>query len=133
MGVNGGYDFVDVRDVANGIISCIDNGRKGECYILCNQYYSVPEVLNMFHDITGKKPVKLYLPLGIAKATAPLAELYYKMLKQPPLYTPYSLFVLSSNANFSHEKATRELGYTTRPFDETVRDSVEWLKQIKRI
>ena len=133
MGVNGGYDFVDVRDVANGIISCIDNGRKGECYILSNQYYSVPEVLNMFHDITGKKPVKLYLPLGIAKATAPLAELYYKILKQPPLYTPYSLFVLSSNANFSHEKATRELGYTTRPFDETVRDSVEWLKQIKRI
>ena len=32
--VKGGYDFVDVRDVADGILSCVENGQPGECYIL---------------------------------------------------------------------------------------------------
>lgn len=35
--VKGGYDFVDVRDVAGGIISAVEKGRKGECYILSNR------------------------------------------------------------------------------------------------
>ena len=131
--VKGGYDFVDVRDVANGILNCVERGNSGECYILSNQYYSVPQLLELFHQVTGKKAVNRYLPLSFAKATAPLAERYYKHLNQPPLYTPYSLHVISANANFSHEKATRELGYTTRPMERTVADTVEWLKQANRV
>ncbi len=132
-GIHGGYDFVDVRDVADGILACVDRGRKGESYILSNRYFSIPELLEIFHQVTGRKPVKTFLPTWFAKVTAPLAELYYKVLKQPPLYTPYSIEVLTENSNFSHEKASRELGYTTRPMEETVRDSLTWLEQIGRI
>lgn len=39
IGTQGGYDFVDVRDVSNGIISCINKSKIGECYILSNAYY----------------------------------------------------------------------------------------------
>ena len=31
--VKGGYDFVDVRDVARGTLAAAQKGRKGECYI----------------------------------------------------------------------------------------------------
>jgi len=124
----GGYDFVDVRDVAAGIISCCEKGKSGETYILSNRYYSVRELLEMFHQITGLKPVRTFLPLWFAKATAPLSELYYKILRQPPLYTPYSLYTLTSNAAFSHSKADRMLDYTCRPIKQTIRDTFEWLK-----
>ena len=132
-GVNGGYDFVDVRDVADGIITVCDKGKHGECYILSNKCFTVCEILTMLHEITGKKKIKSFLPLWFVKATAPLAELYYKILKQPPLFTAYSIYTLNSNALFSHQKATTELGYTTRDMKETLSDTVNWLKENGRI
>ena len=131
--VKGGYDFVDVRDVADGILSCVENGQPGECYILSNQYFPVKEILDTLHDITGKKKLKTVLPLWFAKATAPLSEIYYKILKQPPLYTSYSLYTLESNAAFSHAKATRELNYQPRPIKETLCDTARWLQEHQRI
>jgi dihydroflavonol-4-reductase len=132
-GINGGYDFVDVRDVADGILSCCENGESGECYILSGRYYKVHELLDLLHEITGKKKISRVLPLWFASVTAPLSELYYKILKQPPLFTSYSIYTLNTNANFSHEKAAKALGYTVRPMKQTLADTVEWLKDNARL
>jgi dihydroflavonol-4-reductase len=71
--------------------------------------------------------------MWFAKATSGMSELYYRILERTPLYTAYSLYTLSSNSNFSHEKADRELGYTTRPMVETVSDTVDWLRTQNRL
>jgi dihydroflavonol-4-reductase len=65
--------------------------------------------------------------------TAPLAEIYYKIRRKPPLFTPYSIETLQSNANFSHEKASSELGYQTRDMKQTLLDTVNWLKEQGRV
>lgn len=131
--VNGGYDFVDVRDVAAGILACSESGRAGQCYILSGAYVQVKDLLFSLHELTGKRAIKTILPRWFAKMTAPLAELYYKILRQPPLYTSYSLYTLSANAQFSHEKASMELGYQPRPLEETLRDTATWLKEHNRV
>lgn len=133
VAVKGGYDFVDVRDVAAGILACCERGRPGECYILSGRYCTVRDVLAMLHRITGCRRVRVMLPLWLARAAAPLSEQYYRLLRQPPLYTAYSLYTLSSGARFSHAKAARELGYTTRPFGTTLADTVAWLRRQGRI
>lgn len=132
-GVGGGYDFADVRDVADGILSACEKGGKGECYILSNRYFKVSEMLDMLHEITGKRRIISYLPHWFIKGAAPLAELYYRMLRRPPLFTSYSLYTLRSNALFSHEKATDELGYTVRDMRETLTDTVAWLRENDRL
>ncbi len=131
--VKGGYDFVDVRDVADGIIKAAERGRTGECYILSNRYITVKELLDTISETMGTKKIKTVLPMWLAKAFAPLAELYNAARHQPPLFTRYSLYTLCSNANFSSEKAKRELGYTNRDLKETVADTVSWLKEQGRI
>lgn len=131
--VKGGYDFVDVRDVAQGTIAASREGTRGACYILSNRYISVADILQSLHEITGLPNIRRFLPLWFAKLTAPLSERYYRLLGQPPLYTPYSLYTLASNAIFTHEKATSELGYTTRPFQITLENTVNWLKAEGRI
>lgn len=131
--VKGGYDFVDARDVAEGIISACRLGKKGECYILSNRYFEVRELLDTITATLGIGKIKTVLPMWLARLTAPLSEMYYSILKRPPLYTKYSMYTLTSNANFSNEKAKRELGYKTRDIRETVRDTVKWLRDEGRI
>jgi len=133
MGVEGGYDFVDVRDVASGTISSCHKGKRGECYILANRYISVKEIFTTFQELTGKKLPRLMAPLWMAKASLPLCSLYYKIKKRLPLFSSYSLYTLNTNANFSSDKARLQLGYVTRPFQETLADTIEWLKKEKSI
>lgn len=52
--VRGGYDFVDVRDVAAGCIAAADRGRRGECYILSNRHYEVRELLELARRCGGR-------------------------------------------------------------------------------
>lgn len=131
--VNGGYDFVDVRDVADGVIRACDLGRPGECYILSNRYVPVKELLDTVSEVRHTKKIRTVLPMWLAKLTAPLSEIYYAILKQPPLYTRYSLYTLTSNSNFSNEKAKRELGYQNRDFHQTIADTIAWLEEHHRI
>lgn len=130
--VRGGYDFVDVRDVAQGVLSAVDKGHKGECYILSNKYISVPQLFDMLHRITGRRKVRTVLPLWFAKMTAPLAEIYYRLRRKPPLFTSYSLYTLFSNSNMSHTRADRELAYTTRDMYKTLSDTVDWQSKHKK-
>lgn len=133
VGTGGGYDFVDVRDVANGIIACCEKGRPGEGYILSNRYYTVKEIMGMLCEITGKRRIKVFLPLRLVKLIAAPAELYYKLLKQTPLFTAYSIYTLNSNSLFSHAKATRELDYQPRDLYLTLQDTVAWLLENNRL
>ena len=119
----GGYDFVDVRDVAAGCLLAAEKGRKGECYILSDKYWEIREVLDIAGEVSGKKKLPV-LPLWIAKLAAPFMQLYSRRKKQRPLYTSYSLRVLGSGERFSHKKATEELGYHPRDLKLTIRDMV---------
>ncbi len=131
--VHGGYDFVDVRDVADGILSACHSGRRGACYILANRYISVRDMLDTIADLCGIRRVRTTLPMWLARAVSPLAEAYYAILRQPPLFTSYSLYTLRTNANFSSEKARRALGYRNRDFSQTLKDTLDWLKAQGRL
>ena len=129
MGVNGGYDFVDVRDAARGIVSCCDHGRAGECYILSGEYVSIPKLLRLLARKTGKKPIRFHAPAWLARAVAPFAEGVSLLRHEKPYFTPYAISVLCSNGRFSHEKAAAALGYMPRPFSVTLQDTLKWLKE----
>lgn len=131
--VNGGYDFVDVRDVTNGIVSSIDNGKVGECYILSNRYVTIKEMAEEIYKYIGAKKIPIVLPIALVKIIAPICETYYNIKKEVPLFTKYSLYTLQSKSNFSHEKATKELGYTTRNLNETIEDTIKWFINSNRI
>lgn len=132
-GVKGGFDFVDVRDVADGIIACAEKGQAGEGYILSNKRFLISEILDMLHEITGGRKIKRFLPLWFLKLMAFPTEIYYKLVKEKPLFTPYSLYTLNTNGLYSHQKASQELDYQTREMRDTLEDTFHWLKNQKRI
>ncbi len=130
--VDGAYDFVDVRDVADGLIAASEKGRAGEAYILSGQRISVRYLLETVREITGKGFPRFKVPLALAELAAHFTPTYYRLTKSSPRFTPYSLEVLQSNAHISHEKASRELGYRPRPLYESIRDAVHWFIEAAR-
>ena len=124
--VDGAYDFVDVRDVADGLISAAKNGRRGESYILSGQKISVRYLLETVREITGKNFFQMKIPFDLAKFVALFTPMYYELARETPRFTPYSLEVLQSNSNISHAKATRELNYKPRPLYDSIADAVQW-------
>lgn len=126
-GVIGGYDFVDVRDVAKGCIAAAEKGKRGNCYILSNRYFTVKELLDCMRRISGGKK-KVCLPLSLAGAFVPMFEWIAEKTKTRPLYTRYALYTLSSNGHFSHDKATAELGYKPRDMALTLNDTIQYLR-----
>ena len=123
----GGYNFVDVRDVAKGTVAAGDKGGAGEVYILCNKSCTVDEFIRSLARASGNKPPRFKLGKRLIDAVAPAMELYYKAADETPLFTRYAIRKLCSNCNFSYAKAQRELGYEPRPLEESLRDTIQWL------
>ncbi len=128
-GVRGGYDFVDVRDAARGVLLAAERGRRGECYILSNRYISMREFLEEMRVCTGRKRRLPLIPNFVARLFAPISEQYARLTHRRSVYTAYSIKTLSGKAYFCHDKAATELGYYTRNFSDTVRDTLAYLQQ----
>lgn len=45
-----------------------------------------------------------------------------------PLLTTYSVDVLDRNNEYDSSKARKELGYSCRTYNETIKDEVAWIK-----
>jgi dihydroflavonol-4-reductase len=130
--VKGAYDFVDVRDVADGQILASERGRKGESYILSGQKIALPEILRQIQKALGIPKYGLAIPSRLAHFAARLAPLYCRLFGKKPRFTEYSLETVMGNSTISNAKARRELGYRPRPLTQSIHDTVLWLLQYQK-
>ena len=132
LAVRGGYDFVDVRDVAKGILACSESGEPGKGYILSGHYITIRKMLQLVGKTAKRKYRPICLPLGLAKLAAPYYEHRSLKKRKPLFFTPYSVAVLASNGQFSHAAASERFAYQPRPVEETLRDMTAWLLEQRR-
>ena len=127
MGMQGSFNLCDVRDLAAGTIAAVDKGRIGECYILANKTVTLKEMCDMLHAECNAKKIKFYLPLDLADKIAAGLEKQAEKTGKMPLMTTFSVYNLARNNEFDCTKAKAELGYTTRSYEETIHDEVQWM------
>ena len=132
-GIRGTFNLCDVRDLAYGCIMAACKGKKGECYILGNKEVTLKEFSRILSKETGCRPLKFYIPLGIANFLAKLSEKQAKKTGRKPVITTFSVYNLTRNNVFDYTKAVNELGYKTRSYEETLRDEVAWLREQGKI
>ena len=128
FGVKGGYDFVDVRDVAVGVLACAERGKAGECYILSGHYTTIQDMFTLAASQLDRKAPKLCVPAMLASCAAPFFEKIAQLRGERPFFTPYAIAVLRSNGRFSNAKATAMLGYHARPLRETLQSMILWFQ-----
>ena len=131
--VEGGFNWVDVRDVVQGAMAAARQGRKGERYLLAGHYLTLREMAAIVQEVSGRRPPRFVSPFWLALVGAPLVTAWNRLRGTRPLYTTESIKTLQWNKNIVCRKAEAELGYTRRPALETIRDTYLWFKQAGRI
>lgn len=129
----GYYDFVDVRDIAEGEILAWKHGKTGETYILAGERINLKAYLKLIYSAAGRKISIIPLPLWFCKIGAFFSFLFYKISGKDPLITKESLDIVKSNSNISSDKAKKTIGFSSRPIIDTVRDSLKWFSDSGRI
>lgn len=130
--VNGEYDFVDVRDVAEAIYVASLKKAQGP-FIINGHKIKLEELFNKMREIAGFKRKPVVFAKWFVKIFLPLIEKIAAKRKTSPLFTRYSLYTLSAHCSFSHERAELMLGYKPRNIEDTIRDTALWLIDQKRV
>lgn len=125
IGIKGAYDYVDVRDVVDGILKAVKLEKFGQEYILSGEYLTMQDSVEYLKEFTGIEKKTIFLNHKISLLIAFFAELFSK---KPP-FTTYSIETLNANAYVSHQKATNELGYNPRSVKESLKEQYEWFRE----
>jgi dihydroflavonol-4-reductase len=120
--VDGGFDWVDVRDVAAAMRAAAERGRTGESYLLSGRAAPVRELADLARSCSDRGVVRRTAPLWAAGLCAPVATVLARRTGSPLLPTREALRALRNFPRVDGSKAARELGHHPRPLSETVAD-----------
>lgn len=126
--VNGGFTWVDVRDVASSVIRAAEVGRPGESYLLGGNWMSIRGLARIVEKVTGVRAPLFTAPMWVARMGAPLVLLAARLTGTRPLITPEAMGALRANRRVDSGKAAEELGHRPRPVRESVEDIYAWFR-----
>jgi dihydroflavonol-4-reductase len=114
-------NFVDVEDVAAGHLLAADHGRPGERYILGGENLTWPHLIDRVVRLSGVEHPIVLLPAGIGRVARAGGA-----LGVPGLISAEAFDLMGQDWRFSSRKAHDELGYRSRPLDDTLRATIGW-------
>lgn len=125
-----GYNnFVDVRDVARGMVAAWRRGRTGERYILGGYNMRYPEIMERIARLAGVAPPRLVLPEWLARLGGQVGDLKQTWTgRDVRLNSTTIAYGYSDGYRFTSRRARRELGYEIGPIDVAIRDALDWFR-----
>lgn len=128
--VRGGYDWVDVRDVALAAMAAETQARCGENYLLSGHWHTMRKLAEIAEQATGVASPRFEFPVSLARLWAPCQVLVDRTRGRRPLYTPTAVRVMADgNRRISSAKAREELGLEARPLSATINDTYRWFDE----
>ena len=124
----GGFNAVDVEDVAEAHLLAESKGTIGQRYILGNHNVTYKEFYDAVSDIAGVKPITRKLPMKLGLGIAWAMEKYALARNKPPRITYKGALYASRTLWFDCTKAQDELGMPQTPLRETIAKAVDWFR-----
>jgi len=124
-----GYNnFVDVRDVARGMIAAWQRGRRGERYILAGHDMTYGDVMRRIAEAAGTRPPRLRVPRAAAWLFGMWGDLVERSGREPVVNSTQIRYAYTDRFRFKSDKATGELGYRCGPLEPALRDAIAWFR-----
>lgn len=125
----GGLNFVDARDAANAFLNALDKGRHGERYLLGAVNWTFDEFFKRLERLTGVSAPLLKVPKSVAVFGASLIDSIYKNFNKTAPFEASEVEMGEYFWYFDSSKAAEELGFTTRDPQETLQDTIRYLRE----
>src|SRR6202012_537461 len=121
-------NLVDVRDVAAGLVLTMERGQIGHRYILGGESISLSKILKLMAGIGARRSLAIPAPGKVAEAAAAMLEFVADhVTHRPPSGTAEGVRIALRATELSIEKAKNELGYSPRPVEPALRDTIAYL------
>lgn len=119
------FCWAHIDDVVEGHILAMEKGKPGETYILAGPPHTVEHFFEIAERITGVPAPRLRLSPGVMRFLSRMAARIQRVIPLPPIYTEEALRVTAGVTYLgTNEKARRELGYTVRPLENGLRETL---------
>jgi dihydroflavonol-4-reductase len=127
-----GFGCLDVRDFGSGVLLAADRGRAGERYVLSGENITANDLVERAAALAGVRPARFTPPTFLLYAAVGALELICNVRGKPAPITRDVLQIVGRYAWYDTSKARTHLGWTTRPLQETLADTIAWLRDSHR-
>jgi len=127
--IDGGFTVVDARDVAQAMITAVQQGKSGERYIIGERYLDMADLFKALEHVSGVPAPARVIPYFVTLAFAWVTQTIAQIRGSSTLVTVDSVRTSHLKRRVTAAKARRELGSTFRPFEETLRDEIAWYRR----
>ena len=124
----GGINFVDVRDVAPALYTAMQRGLPGHRYLLGGPNWTLERFFAHLERISKVSAPRFKVPARLHTVSSKLVEGVYKTLGKTPPVEPVSMEMSRYYWYADSSKAKEELDFTTRDPQETLHDTVQYLR-----
>ena len=128
----GGMSAVDVRDAASAFFAALTRGTIGGRYLLTAKNLTCADFARQVAQIAKIPAPTMRLPSGIERWTASLIEDLAAVRNRAPSIDRVTVEMAQAHWYCDASKAQRELGFSPRDFDLTLRETIEWLRAHRR-
>jgi dihydroflavonol-4-reductase len=118
--------LVDIDDCAEGHVRAEARGTPGERYLLSGATLTTREAVAMLERVWGLPRRVRFAPAWVASAGGRLAWAGARLLRRDAPVCPEAVRTLLHGHRYDGSKATRDLGLTYTPVEETLRRTLEW-------
>ncbi|MFC4346788.1 NAD-dependent epimerase/dehydratase family protein [Kordiimonas lipolytica] len=129
----GAGNFANGRAVAEAIVTAFTKGQKGENYILGGPYATMREFLSLAAQELGKPAPGKPTPAIMLKVLSRLLSVVSAITGKRPMITPEEAYFAAETVAASCEKAVAELDYREVPLEQSVKESIEYLREQGRL
>jgi dihydroflavonol-4-reductase len=125
----GGLNLADVRDVAEAHVLALEHGGVGQKYLVGGENVAFRDLLTRLAKAANVRRVALPVPNAVILASGWLMQWF----SRKPLMDAATARLMRYRWYYDSTKAMSELAYSPRPLDETLRDTVAWLRENRYI
>lgn len=123
-----GFGCLDVRDFAAGVLAAAEHGSAGQRYLLCGHNVTTGQFFAQVAAVAAVPAPRFAPPVRLIEALAIAAELLSKVRGRPAPLDRSILQLIGRYAWYDTTRAHTELGWQSRPLQQTVEDTVRWLR-----
>ena len=128
--INVGYDYVDVRDLCETAVNCIEKGVNKQNYIVGGNYMDFVYMAEVMAEVLGKKLMRGTLPFFTIYLSLPIYYLQSLFSNAPRAITLDSIHTIKvQNKNIPSQLAKDQLGHSPRGVEETITDTLKFFKE----